>query len=1137
MRALPAWLWPFCCVLACSSTRPQDNAAAALAPPPAADAAAGAAPQLRFARQPALSPDGALAAFCHQGDVWIVSTRAEDGGLARRLTAHDAYESSPKWSPDGARLAFTSTRHGNADVFWMPAEGGAPVRVTWNQENEGLHGWLDGARLLVTANYDRYYASRNGVAWAAYADGRTPAVFGDWPLLRPSVSPDGRYLCYERGSGDPRRRAYRGAAASNLWLCDLQTGQHRPLTRNEGSDFWPMWSGDSAAVFFLSDRSCAGNESGRDLGLWRVDRDGGQPRLVHHPGGRSLRHPGISRDGSRVIAELDADLVLIDTASGGARLLPVRGSYDPSEPDFMEITVDDGAGQLAVSPDGEAVAFVARGDIYVLRKHEKIRRCARVTSDPAPDSAPVWVDEGKALLFVSERDGNGEVYRVRPAEADTPFYKSDRFVEERLTRSERDESALSVAPDGKSLAWIQGPGTLVVGEPATLEVARVITECFTAPDFDWSPDSAWIVFSQPDDDFNEDVFLARVHVEGLDPSEPGVTPYNLTTHPDNDDAPRWSPDGRKIVFTSRRQLVEETDCWVAFLRKEDAEQNERERLEAEEAREKARKKEKEDAKKAAKKETPKDEPKDQPQEPGQDPPPPEEEGQEDEKEEKKEEKEEVEPVVIDFQDLQRRLRRVTRREGNERGLGFDAGSKKIYFNASVGTQLTDDSEGEEGFFELDFYEDEEERLEPTAVSSFTRHDKEIFYSKGGAIFGRASEPKPYPFAVAFRDDRRALRVAVLEQAWRALDRGYYDPGFHGHDWRASLEKWRPVALEASTREDFAEAMNWMLGEMNSSHMGYSGGGNSGARDTDRNSSGQLGVLWDESYGGPGRRVLEAVKNTPAAREASRLHPGDVILSVNGVAYEPGDNWDRLLLGQEEQEVRLQVRNAAGEERTVLIRPASGGQFREALYRRWAERARAVVQARSGGKLGYVHIAAMGTGSLLEFERDLYDAGNGKDALLIDVRGNGGGWTTDMLLTMLMVRDHAVTRPRGGGEGYPQDRRVFAAWTKPIVVLCDEQSYSNAEIFSWSIRTLGRGPLVGKQTYGAVISTGGAGLLDGSFVRLPFRGWYVNDGRHVNMELNGCPPDHPVEILPGDYAAGRDPQLDKAIEVGLDEIRK
>ncbi|MFQ5748670.1 MAG: S41 family peptidase, partial [Planctomycetota bacterium] len=226
----------------------------------------------------------------------------------------------------------------------------------------------------------------------------------------------------------------------------------------------------------------------------------------------------------------------------------------------------------------------------------------------------------------------------------------------------------------------------------------------------------------------------------------------------------------------------------------------------------------------------------------------------------------------------------------------------------------------------------------------------------------------------------------------------------------------------------------------------------------------------------------------------------------------------------------------GAEREVRLRPMAYSGFRQALYKRWTRTNRKRVEEASQGKLGYIHIQGMGTGSLLEFERDLYHAGHGRQGLLIDVRENGGGWTTDMVLAMLMVRDHAFTIPRGGGRGYPQGRRIFAAWTRPVVVLCNENSYSNAEIFSWSIKTLKRGPLVGKQTYGAVISTGGKRLLDGSFVRLPTRGWYVNDGTGTNMEHHGCPPDHPVEILPGDHVRGLDRQLEKAIQVGLEAIR-
>ena len=785
------------------------------------------------------------------------------------------------------------------------------------------------------------------------------------------------------------------------------------------------------------------------------------------------------------------------------------------------------------------------------------------------------------------------------------------------------------------MAWVVGLGDLVVGDPETAEVRRTLITGFDAPDFDWSPDSAWLVYSQGDNDFNYDVFLQRVDIEGLDAGEPGVVPYNLTSHPDDDTTPHWSPDGRRITFTSRRMMLDETDVWMVALRSEDQERNKQERLEAEEARKKA---EKEKGKKKAKSKN-----KDSEDTADADPaisgtwtgtahgpaPIPEgglpftlqvlktadkiqaeissdifsgacqqvawdaeastlsfvlvipeapgitvelivdgekmhgqattteeeaytltaertsadsglassEEGSDSDeekgKDKDKDEDSEVDPVLIDWQDLRRRVVRVTRREGNETVVGWSADSKMLYFNANTGTRLTNGTTAESGFFSVEIDGGKEEKVESTAARSFTRDGKELLYVKGGKITGNSGKAKTYAFSVRYREDLREVRKAVLGEVWRALDRMFYDPNFHGHDWAASFTKWGPAANVASTPEDYGEMVNWMLGEMNASHMGYYSFGSSSARETDAPGMGLLGVLWDESFDGDGRRVAEVLPGTPAARSISRLEVGDVVLAVNGEAYLAGGNWHRLMAGTSGTPTYLDVLGTDLTLREITIRPTSS--INAALYRRFEDQTRARVEEASGGRLGYLHIESMSTGPLVEFERDLFAAGAGRDGLLIDVRENGGGWTTDMILAMLSVRDHAITIPRGGGEGYPQGRRVFATWDKPIVVLCNENSYSNAEIFSWSIKTLGRGPVVGKQTYGAVISTGGTGLMDGSFVRLPFRGWYVNDEKHTNMELNGCPPDYPVENLPGDGLTGLDRQLEKAIEVGLKQL--
>ncbi|MBN1163528.1 MAG: PDZ domain-containing protein, partial [Candidatus Krumholzibacteriota bacterium] len=282
----------------------------------------------------------------------------------------------------------------------------------------------------------------------------------------------------------------------------------------------------------------------------------------------------------------------------------------------------------------------------------------------------------------------------------------------------------------------------------------------------------------------------------------------------------------------------------------------------------------------------------------------------------------------------------------------------------------------------------------------------------------------------------------------------------------------------------------------------------------------------------------------ADRTDSRLSPGDLITAVNEEAVEKGVNFYSLLTNRAGERILLSVKNQEGKSRDVIIRPVTS--LRNELYDEWVDRNRELTEKISGGRLGYLHIQAMGWSSFERFEREFTAAGSGREGIVIDVRFNGGGWTTDYLMAVLNIDQHAYTIPRGAArdlkkehkkfrEYYPYAERLpFHPWMRPSIALCNESSYSNAEIFSHAYKTLGIGTLVGQPTFGAVISTGGKRLIDGSMVRLPFRAWYVK-ATDVNMEHGPAVPHILVENAPGCKVEGKDPQLQKAVEVLLEEI--
>lgn len=1047
-------------------------------------------------RYPAPSPDGGRIAFSWQGDLWVAPAA---GGAAQRITANPGYDFRPVWFPDGTRLAFSSDRDGSDDVFVADLGGGAPRRLTFHEAPDAAQGVLGDDVVFTSRRHEAW--SRMPAVYRVRAAGGTERLACRILALEAAPSPDGRYLALVRGGTPADRRHYRGAANRELWLYEIASGRIERLTSTPWDEDGVAWAGDGALVY----RS---DNGGEDRNLFRLDLATRKVVQLTHHEGADVRAPRTSADGRLAAYELwDAVWTVATDGSAAPRRLAFEVPADALEPAVSRADVHDGAEQVAASPDGSQVALVVRGDIFVVARRTKeltsvtAPPTARVTETTARERDVAWSPDGKELVYASDRDGQLDLFTARPADRDDgKFYRAAGFTERRLTASPEDEQQPAFSPDGRSLAYVRGKGDLVVAK-ADGSDPLVLFRHWGRIEFSWSPDSRWIAFSREDQAFNEEVWIVPAA---------GGDAVDVSQHPGQDTRPVWSPDGRRLYWLSKRH-ANRVGLWAAYLTRGDDERTREEWLELFE--DEATKKPAARAgavgaeARADRRETP--------ETPGAKPAP--------------------QPVAIEFDGIAERVRPVTEVPGDVGESAVAPDGKTVAFVAAL--------EGESDLYKVRWDGKELARLTTSGAGpsqvEFSRDGKTVFYrtAKGtvGAVQLDGKSGDPVPFSARVVTDRAAMRAQVFDEAWRELDRWFADPHFHGHDWTALHDRYRPLALAAVARRDFDDAVNMMLGELNASHMGFRP-----PAGVHRARTGELGVEVEPAGDGNGVLITEVLADTPAARVDVDLKPGERITAVNGAAIGPRVNFFAELAETQGQRVRLRVAGESGA-RDVTVTAVGLDEGKQARYRTWVKQRRAIAERLSGGKLGYIHIQGMNEPSLEEFERDLYAAANGKQGLLIDVRNNGGGWTTDYLMAILSVRRHAWTLPRDGDptvKAYPTAERLpLPAWTRPAAALCDEASYSNAEIFSWAFKTLGRGPVVGMQTFGAVMSTGGARLADGSFVRLPMRAWFVA-GSNIDEENHGCVPDVVVEQPPADDLAGaKDAQLSRAVEVLLAQLPK
>jgi tricorn protease len=1067
---------------------------------------------IRLATAPALSPDGATLAFAWRGDIWLVSS---GGGVARPWNTHPGRDTQPHFSPDGKRIAFTSDRTGTRQVYVGDVSGGFVTQVTFHSEGTSVEQWFpDGQSLLVRGERDHSFVDPQRLFRVNMTKRAGEELLFDAAAEDAAISPDGRKILFTREGVAWWRKGYRGSEASQIWLYDLPTGEFTKLVDNERGGRSPRWRPDGKAFYYVG-------AQGGSYNLWQRDVTSGKERRLTDFSDDSVLVPCISRDGATLVFQHLFDLYRYRPGSGKPpQRIEISCDSDVAPEPVVRRTLES-ATEVSFSSDGLELAMIAGGDLWVM--DTELREPRQVTFSAEEERCPAFAPDGKSILFVSDMEGETNIWRATRADSHQYWWQNDRFVLERLTHDAESKSDLQWSPTGDKVAFVKGRGDLWIMDPDGQNAHRLVAH-WDHPTYEWSPDGKWLTYAVYDDDFNRDVWV--VPVDGSRP------PVNLSCHPNIDDNPAWSPDGRIIAFTERRQGLA-VDIYFVYLQKAEEEVDDHDRA-VQRAVEKIRKARSirvssNVAKTGGQAGRPGgasavEKPSSKVPRPPKPPP----------------------KLWIDFDHVADRIHQVSIPDVTEGRLWWSPDSTRLAFTAA--------SEGKTGVYTIAPPDDLTPKLLSTRVGKSARWlslDNRIVWLSSG-IPGSVTPGKDeilYRFSVPQQVDIARKYAAAFDICWRTMRDHFYDPRLNNRNWDEIRRKYAPMAQVVTSADELATVVRLMLGELNGSHLGfYVTEGDVQATESQRSArldptehqwkqtTAHLGLRFDRSYQGPGCKVHDVIFGSPADHVRTKVYPGEIVLSINGKAVGPGLDLTQFLNGPPHRDVRLRVRNDKGVDRDVQLRAITYEKARSLLYEQWIQDTEQKVAAVSGDKLGYLRIRSMDMPSFYQFEHDLYHVGVHKEGLIIDVRENGGGFTTDHLLTALTQPVHAITVPRGGQPGYPQDRKVYATWNKPIVVLCNQNSFSDAEIFVHAIKTLHRGPVVGVPTAGGVLGTTSVPIMDIGRLRMPYRGWFLLSNGE-DMELNGAVPDYVVWPRPDEMSQGKDEQLAKAIEVLQTEVEK
>jgi len=1051
-------------------------------------------------RYPALSPDGTQVAFVWRGDIWLVGV---EGGQARILVADSAHDTMPVWHPDGKHLAFASDRHGNLDVFCVTLPQGEVRRLTWHSRDEQPMVFSpDGKNVLISAarmpspESRLFPASYYPQVWSVPMAGGRVEWIRSWPMLGAQVSADGNTWVYEdiKGGENTWRKHHTSSVTRDIRVWDRAGNLDRRLTAFEGEDRNPVLSSDGHRVYYLTESSGTFNVAVLDV----TGKDSAPTLLTHfetHP----VRFLSASRTGLLCMTHMGR----LYTLKEGKEPVPVRvdlprlGRGERARWEQQEDDVSD----VAVSPDGKELICAANGDLFALSSRGGTSR--RLTSHPGQDVQPTYDPKGRGVVYASERSGHWGLYRLEmEQDADPWFFMATSVREEPLLVDSREHTQPQYAPDGKRIAYVEDRRSIWVMDRSGGNRMQILgpRDLYAMSDgaqtFAWSPDGRWLVVECSPNMGNTDLLLISTDGRG--------TRWHLARTGFQDASPRWVDGGRQILWMSDRFGLRsyarsgraDWDVFASCLDPERWEQSfwtqeeydlwkeMKERGSGGQA--KAPSSEKKDGKGNKGDKTPKV----------------------------------VAPTPMVGEGLEDRSRRLTTRSGRV----FDA------LLADEGETLYTLSRLDKAvdIWKTSIRKGETVRCLALGASGGRffpgpEADQVFLLSDGALSLVNLKEGKRTPLPLKSEVQRQTQRAyeESFDHVWEATRAMFYRRDFHGVNWQAMKDVYRPRLNGVADDREFADLLSEMLGELNVSHCGA----RFRSQDRGGDQTASLGFIPDPAWKGKGVRVAEVLRNSPLDRAHPRVKAGMILMAVNGMDLGTDTDWVATLNHLEQQHCTLTFQDTDKAEKfMVRIRPEGLVQEQERLYERWVRRNEEEVRRISQGRLGYVHIPGMSDDAYRDVVLKALGPSQNCEGLVVDTRCNGGG---DLVgdLTMFLTGKTFMTydvedRPLGVEPTY--------RWTRPSVALVNEANYSDGHCFACAYKDLGIGKLVGMPVPGTC-SFAGWERLSGHQVVWGTVPVSARNNRGEWLENHQTEPDCVVPNQPGKVDMGQDEQLLQAVE--------